>query len=137
MNERIKELRKALGLSGEKFGERLGVGKTAISRIENGSNGVTDQMFKSICREFNVNEDWLRNDIGPMFKTSDDEFAECVADMLTEDNPLYDAIKKIMITYRKLDSTSKDVIDKLINDAFNSQKKKRTNILFFLCTFSV
>lgn len=124
MNERIKELRKALGLSGEKFGERLGVGKTAISRIENGSNGVTDQMFKSICREFNVNEDWLRNDIGPMFKTSDDEFAECVADMLTEDNPLYDAIKKIMITYRKLDSTSKDVIDKLINDAFNSQKKK-------------
>lgn len=124
MNERIKELRKALGLSGEKFGERLGVGKTAISRIENGSNGVTDQMFKSICREFNVNEDWLRNDIGPMFKTSDDEFAECVADMLTEDNPLYDAIKKIMITYRKLDSTSKDVIDKLINNAFNSQKKK-------------
>lgn len=124
MNERIKELRKALGLSGEKFGERLGVGKTAISRIENGSNGVTDQMFKSICREFNVNEDWLRNDIGPMFKTSDDEFAECVADLLTEDNPLYDAIKKIMITYRKLDSTSKDVIDKLINDAFNSQKKK-------------
>ncbi len=124
MNERVKELRKALGLSGEKFGERLGVGKTAISRIENGSNGITDQMFKSICREFNVNEDWLRNDIGPMFKTPDDEFAECVADMLTEDNPLYDAIKKIMVTYRKLDSTSKDVIDKLINDAFNSQKKK-------------
>ena len=59
-----------------------------------------------------------------MFKTPDDEFAECVTDLLTEDNPLYDAIKKIMITYKKLDSTSKDVIDKLISDTFNSQKKK-------------
>lgn len=124
MNTRVRELRKSLGLTLENFSERLGVGKSAISKLERGENNVSDQMFKSICREFNVNEDWLRNDIGPMFKTPDDEFAECVADMLTEDNPLYDAIKKIMITYRKLDSTSKDVIDKLINDAFNSQKKK-------------
>lgn len=124
MNTRVKELRKSLGLTLEKFSERIGVGKSAISKLERGENNVSDQMFKSICREFNVNEDWLRNGVGPMIKTPDDEFAECVADMLTEDNPLYDAIKKIMITYRKLDSTSKDVIDKLINDAFNSQKKK-------------
>ena len=67
MNERIKELRKTLGLTLEKFGERLGVSKVAISLIENGKNTVTDQMFKSICREFNVNENWLRTGEGEMF----------------------------------------------------------------------
>lgn len=61
MNERVKELRKFLGLSGEKFGEKLGVKKNAISQIETGRNSLTEQMVKSICREFQVNEDWLRN----------------------------------------------------------------------------
>ena len=65
MNERIKELRKKLGLTLEKFGERLGVKKAAVSKWENGDN-ITDQMFKSICREFNVNEEWLRNGTGEM-----------------------------------------------------------------------
>lgn len=68
MNERIKELRKNLNLTMEKFGIRLGVGKTAISKIEKGDNSLTDQMFKSICREFNVNEEWLRNGTGEMLK---------------------------------------------------------------------
>lgn len=67
MNERIKELRKKLGLTLEKFGARLGVKKAAVSKWENGDN-ITDQMFKSICREFNVNEEWLRNGTGEMLK---------------------------------------------------------------------
>lgn len=66
MNERIRKIRKELGLSGEKFGEKLGVTRVAISNIENGNRNVTDQMFKSICREFNVNPDWLRNGEGEM-----------------------------------------------------------------------
>lgn len=68
INERIKELRIALGLSGEKFGEKLGVTKVAISNIERGNRNLTEQMFKSICREFKVNEDWLRTGEGEMFK---------------------------------------------------------------------
>lgn len=69
MNKRIRELRKTLGLTLEKFGNQLGVGKTAISKLENGERSVTDQMFKSICREFDVNEEWLRNGTGNMFRT--------------------------------------------------------------------
>lgn len=67
MNERVKELRKVLDLTLEKFGERIGVTKMTISRIENGKNNITDQMFKSIVREFNVNEQWLRTGEGEMF----------------------------------------------------------------------
>lgn len=67
MKDRIKELRKTLGLTLEEFGARLGVKKTTISRIENGVNSITDQMFTSICREYNVNEEWLRTGTGEMF----------------------------------------------------------------------
>lgn len=76
--ERVKEVRKSLGLTLEKFGEKVGVTKQTVSRIENGINNLTDQMSKSICREYYVNEDWLLNGIDPMFIESDtfslDEF---------------------------------------------------------------
>ena len=80
MNERVKELRKTLGLTLDKFGDRIGVGKTAISKIENGDRSVTDQMFKSICREFNVREEWLRSGNGEMFvqMSRDEEIASFV-----------------------------------------------------------
>lgn len=75
--ERVKSVRKKCELTLEKFGERLGVTKTAISRIEKGDRGLTEQMFKSICREFGVNEVWLRTGEGGddnMFtKMSDDD----------------------------------------------------------------
>ena len=66
--ERVKEIRKYLNLTMEKFGERLGVGKTAISKLENNERNLTDQMAISICREFNVSETWLRTGEGPMFR---------------------------------------------------------------------
>lgn len=80
MNKRVKEIRKSLGLSGEKFGEKIGVTKAAISNIEVGSRNVTDQIIKSICREFSVNEEWLRTGEGEMFLKQDtfslDEYAK-------------------------------------------------------------
>jgi len=70
IGERIKAVRKELGLTLEKFGEKIGVGKTAISNLENGNRNLTGIMIASICREFNVNEEWLRNGTGEMFNTS-------------------------------------------------------------------
>lgn len=91
MNERVKELRKFLGLSGEKFGEKLGVTRVAISNIENGNRSVTSQMFKSICREFGVNEEWLRTGEGEMFVpvTADDEFAMIVGEIMISDDAAF------------------------------------------------
>ena len=65
-NERIRNVRQNYGLTLEAFGKRVGVTKAAMSNIENGSRGVTDQMRRSICREFNVNEAWLRTGDGDM-----------------------------------------------------------------------
>lgn len=75
IGERIKKLRTSdeLNLTLEKFGERVGVTKTAISKIEKNERNTTDQMFKSICREFNVNPEWLRNGTDDMFLELDED----------------------------------------------------------------
>lgn len=88
MNERIKELRKTLGLTLEKFGESLGVTKTAVSRLENGERNITDQMFKSICREFNVNPEWLKDGIGEMFiaQTRNQEIVEFANRIMSDED---------------------------------------------------
>lgn len=65
--ERVKEVRKSLDLTLEKFGERIGLKKNSLSQIENGRNSLTDQTASSICREFNVSEEWLRDGTGNMF----------------------------------------------------------------------
>ncbi|MDE6365192.1 MAG: helix-turn-helix domain-containing protein, partial [Lachnospiraceae bacterium] len=64
MNERIKELRKELNLTLEKFGERLGIQKATLSKIENGTVSITERNIAAICREVNVNENWLRTGEG-------------------------------------------------------------------------
>jgi transcriptional regulator with XRE-family HTH domain len=118
MNERIKELRKALGLTLEKFGDRLGVGKTAISKIETGANAVSDQMFVSICREFKVNEEWLRDGVGEMFFVPDDETAAIVASLMedTDDHAFYEMALRIVSKYNQLSPTAQEAIDELCDE---------------------
>ena len=88
MNERIRELRKSLGLTLEKFGAPLRVDKTPISKIENGDRGVTAPLVKSICREYNVNEEWLVNGTGEIFSEFDreDQIMRWAASVLKEDS---------------------------------------------------
>lgn len=67
MNERIKAVRLALGISQEEFGKRLGVTRGAITNIELNKVEPKPLFVDLICREFNVNEDWLKNGAEPMF----------------------------------------------------------------------
>ncbi|MCI8409286.1 MAG: helix-turn-helix transcriptional regulator [Lachnospiraceae bacterium] len=118
MNERVRELRKSLGLTLEKFGERLGVTKVAISNIEKANRNVTEQMFKSICREFNVNEKWLRTGEGSMYIESDtfslDEF-------LSRYNVDDLEIEFIKLYFELDESTRKDILNK-----FKKKFKKKS-----------
>ena len=66
IGERIKELRKALGLTQTKFGDRIGLKQNSVALIETG-RPTSDQTIFAICREFRVNEEWLRNGTGEMF----------------------------------------------------------------------
>lgn len=84
--ERIKDVRNSLGLTLEKFGKKLGVTKTAISRIEKGERSLTEQMTKSICREFSVDYMWLTTGEGEMFVESDDDFFERIDRIMAGEN---------------------------------------------------
>ena len=84
--ERIKDVRNSLGLTLEKFGEKLGVTKTAISRLEKGERSLTEQMTKSICREFSVDYMWLTTGEGEMFVDSDDDFFERIDRIMAGEN---------------------------------------------------
>lgn len=87
MNERIKTLRKeGCKLTQQEFAARLGITGAALSRIESGERGVSEQLIRSICREFNVNESWLRDGIGEMLRqpSRDEELTEFFADVLAD-----------------------------------------------------
>lgn len=84
MNERIKELRITLNLTQDAFARRLGVKRNTIGNYETGNRVPSDQSIFSICREFNVNEEWLRNGTGEMFNqlSPDEELAYIVGQAL-------------------------------------------------------
>lgn len=119
--ERVKAIRKALGLTLEKFGQPLGVKKNAISQIENGRNGLTDQMAKAICREFNVNMEWLQNGADEMFAeiNRDDQIAAFVGNLLKDEE---DSFKRRLISaLAGLDDDGWDFLDQFLDSV---QKKK-------------
>ena len=110
MNDRIKELRKTLGLTMEKFGNALGVGKSAINKLEKGENNVTEQMLKAICREFHVSEQWLREGTGDMFMQPDDETAVLISSLLDNaDDDFYMLCLDVIRTYQQLQPESQIV----------------------------
>ncbi len=67
MNERIKKLRRTLDLTQQEFADKIGIKRNSLANYETGRNTPIDAIVVSICREFNVNEEWLRNGTGEMF----------------------------------------------------------------------
>lgn len=119
--ERVKEIRKNLGLTLEKFGEKLGVTKTTISRIEKGVNNLTDQMAKSICREYNVNYEYLMDGEGEMFT----DLPDTILDELCIQYDLDDIDRKIMEIYLELPEEARQALKDKIREKFLSELRKR------------
>lgn len=125
IGERIKYLRKdILNMSQAEFGSVIGLKSNSISCIENDVNKLTDQNIKSICREFNVNEEWLRNGTGEMSKKVSPRDAAIASELLEESTPFYNLIKDITETYIKLDPKSKSALDDLIKELYDKIKKE-------------
>lgn len=99
MDERLKLIRKHFHLSQESFADRLGIKRSAISNYEIGRNVPIDAVVSLICREFNVNETWLRTGVGEMF----DQKQESIVDRLCSELHASDLEAKIIRAYFRLD----------------------------------
>ncbi len=88
MNERLKKLRKTLDLTQQEFADRIGIKRNSFANYETGRNTPIDAIIVSICREFNVNEEWLRNGSGDMFLPTDRnaDIAKLTKQLLNEES---------------------------------------------------
>lgn len=123
-NERVKEVRKALGLTLEKFGERIGVTRGSMSNIENGNRNLTEQMTKSICREFSVDYIWLTTGDGEMFIDTDDDFLERIDRIMAGED---DARKNLFKFMLELSDEDIEALDHLMKKAieFTQNNKEK------------
>ena len=113
MNKRLHELRKSLEMSQEKFGEKLGVTKAGISKIESGERNLTETMIKLICTTYNVNEIWLRTGVGDMTTIDqENELAWMIGALHAQNDPFK---KRFITEMLKLNDDQWEEIHKFIN----------------------
>lgn len=126
MNERIKKLRKALDLTQQQFADKIKVKRNTVATYEMGRSEPSDSAISLICREFNVNEDWLRTGEGEMFEqlTDQQKVMKYTAMLLKDkDSVMATAIKNFIITYEQLDDTSKKVLEDVAIKYLENMKK--------------
>ena len=122
MNERLKQLRKALKLNQVDFGAKLSITGAAISRYESGVNAMADNIVLLICREFDVNEEWLRYGTGSMFSQKNMDLIEQLSDKY--DLGLYG--RQLLETYLELSDSDKRAVERFVaNLTANVEKAEK------------
>lgn len=119
MKDRIREVREHFGLSMEKFGSRIGIGKASISLLESGKNNPSIQTISLICREFGVNEQWLRTGEGEMLEQT----RASVLDRLSTEYDLSREQRSVIEAFLDLDPQERDVILKYVHNVFDRSAK--------------
>lgn len=123
MNERIKELRKALSLTQQEFAERLSLKRNTIATYEMGKSVPSDRTITDICEKYNVNEEWLRNGTGEMFRAKEENSIIAKATMLLgEKDPLFEAF---IDTYSKLTPKNRELLYQFMTDFSQSLADKK------------
>lgn len=121
MKDRIKKIRKEANLTQEKFAERLGLKRNTIATYETGKSEPMDNIVLSICREFGINENWLRDGTGEMYKERDGSFSELLSDLEDSDD---DFIKSLITVYMGLDENSKQALRKIASEMAEKYKRQ-------------
>lgn len=116
--ERVREVRKALKLTLEEFGSKIGMKKGSVSAIETNRNSLTEQVAVSICREYNVNYDYLMEGEGEVFS----DLPQTVLDELCKQYNLDDLDRILIEQYLKLPSDDREVLKKYIRNVIDSGK---------------
>lgn len=123
MNERIKELRKALGLTQQEFADRIGIKRNSFANYETGRNTPLDAIVISIIREFNVNEAWLRTGAGEMFVpiSRDDQITDFMGDILKNEDDSFK--RRFIAALSKLNESEWELLEKIALELAEGNKK--------------
>lgn len=111
INERIKKIRKSKGLNQADFGKKIGLSESAICNYENGRRDVSELTIKSICREYRINYDWLKNGIEPMEHIVDNS---TLLETLKREYDLSDIDIEIMSIYITLSKEEREAFNDFI-----------------------
>lgn len=128
MKDRIRKIRKELDLTQQEFAGKIGMKQNTIATYEMGRTNPSDQCIRSICREFGVNEDWLRTGEGDMFEqlTDQEKLMKYTALLLKgKDSAVVSAIQALIITYEQLDDASKATLEKIALQYIENLKKSQ------------
>lgn len=113
MNERIKTLRKSLGLTQEEFSAKIGLSRNFITQIESGAKTPSDRTLKDICRIFNISYIWLTEGCGEMEESTDRAIMARIDAIMTGEN---ETAKNIFKAFSKLDESEWKLLEKIIDD---------------------
>ena len=110
MHERVMNLRNHLKMSQEEFGKKIGLTRFTISNLESGKRNITERVIADICREYRVNESWLRTGEGEMFREDD---ASILGELVSKYD-LDDLDRRIVESYLKLPPAHRAVFKRFI-----------------------
>ena len=114
IKDRIKLARTTLGKTQAEFAQAINRTQSLFARYENGTNNINDRTIADICREFNVNEQWLRAGEGPMFKQQDNLDNMLTADVAKLVRSSGEFTKKLIHNYLSLPQEARDEVKKFI-----------------------
>ncbi len=124
MKDRIRQIRKENELTQKEFAERLGVKQNTVASYEMGRIGISDSVVISICREFGINEDWLRTGIGNMKKEVPNKLAFYLGQIEGGDDEF---IRDLIEIYMELDPDSKKALRVLAEKMVEKRKNRGQN----------
>lgn len=123
LNERISAVIEALGIKKTEFADRLNVSQAFVTQLTKGVSRPSERTISDICREFKVNEDWLRTGEGEMFveMSRDEEIAAFVGDILSEESD--DFKHRLIGALSRLDENGWKALEQFTTDLLEGQKK--------------
>jgi transcriptional regulator with XRE-family HTH domain len=110
MKERLKKLRKTLGITQGEFGKKIGMSDVAISYMESGRTALSKQNIRLICLTFGVREDWLENGNG---------------DMMNDEAVLSDKERRLLALFRQLSPRAREILIEYAENILSDEKKLR------------
>lgn len=123
MKERMKELRKSLGMTQKEFAEKIGVKQNTVAVYEIGRNPPTDTVVSLICRAFGVNEQWLRTGEGEMFAAKGDS----IDDLMTR-YQLHPRCRRILETVLALPEPAQEAFCDFLDGLKREAQKEETDL---------